>query len=549
MNFDYDKANEMLKRAKTGDQEAFAYLYEAYYKHAYSGTEHLGTAEDREDATQEAFVKFFAKLQAGEDITNFGSYVKNAARNAATDMIQAREAKKRINAESIIKPVENGDEEELNILDELDSDDQIMYALNEFYKRPDALLFEKESVDEIVKEVLDTLTTEQREALIMQFLQGYKQTEIADVYGVSVNTVKSYVNQGKAKAKKKILEIEKSRGIKIHGAAIVFVLAMFHTSVEAEAATLPVTGAAFVAANVATKAAPKGILATIKAFFSKSITVAGKTVSTKVIAIGTAGVVAAGSIGAAVVINQNEPDVRELVYELLIEERYEEACRTLEKEVVRDINTDWDGDPDDFWRGYGWGNDYDIMVYTEKIYREWLENYGEDYFSEHSTPNVMESDDRVYYDLIYQTTINDRYYFVYSSIDTKPVDSLEGIEKTSVRMDDSESVVESDTTIVDEEEFNLIGSWTNPTGGDNGSTILIRFDTKDSGFIGIGDEAGNFSKVGDHYEAHVNAEYLGFSEEESPGLDYTFTITPNEDGTIYINVESDPSWNRTLVKE
>ena len=541
MSFDYDKANEMLKRAKTGDQEAFAYLYEAYYQHAYSGTEHLGTIEDREDATQEAFVKCFAKLQAGEDIANFGSYVKNAARNTATDMIQAREAKKRINAESIIKPVEHGDEEELNILDELDSDEQIMYALNEFYKRPDSLLFEKEGVDVIVKEVLDTLTTEQREALIMQFLQGYKQTEIADVYGVSVNTVKSYVNQGKAKAKKKILEIEKSRGIKIHGAAIVFVLAMFHTSVEAEAATLPVSGATFVATNVATKAAAqKGLFATIKAFFSKSVTVAGKTVSTKAIAIGTAGAIAVGTVGAVIAISDKEPDI----YELLEEGRYDEACLEIEKEAYRDAHDgyNWDN-PEDFNWMYKGGDSikYLIGVSSDKRYRE----HPDEYLEWHNPDG--------YYYLIYKTKTDNYHYHIL--VNEKFADSYsdeiskykDTVYESSARMDDSEPAAEQDAVESDlDDNFSLVGTW---TGASNGTTIMIRFSSEDGGFIGIGDNGGNFTRDGDHFNAHVSGEYLGISEEECPGTDHTFTITPNDDGTVYIDVETDPSWNRILTRE
>lgn len=340
MSFDYEKANDMLNRAKAGDQQAFAYLYEAYYSYAYTGTEKLGTIEDREDATQEAFVKCFAKLQSGEDIKNFGTYIKHAAQNVATDMIKAREAKKRIHADSNI--VCNEDGEEIDIYDEIDSEEQVLYAVNEFYKNPETL-YEKEEVKALLDEILGVLTTEQRESLIMQYMEGYKQTEIADVYGVSVNTVKSYVNQGKAKVKKKVTEIENRRGILIQGSLLAFFFALLHANIEAEAAALPVSGATFVSANMAAGTTSKGILGAVKAFFSKSVKVAGKSIGTKAIAITTAGAVSVGVVTGVAIHNHLEVDEFGTEVSKLMESgEYDAACAYAADGIVDRIESFYD---------------------------------------------------------------------------------------------------------------------------------------------------------------------------------------------------------------
>ena len=68
-----------------------------------------------------------------------------------------------------------------------------------------------------------------------------------------------------------------------------------HSS-EAKAAELSVSGATFVATKVAASGTKKGILESIKAFLGKSVSIAGRTVSTKVITAVVIGVVGVGTI-------------------------------------------------------------------------------------------------------------------------------------------------------------------------------------------------------------------------------------------------------------
>ncbi len=601
MSFDYEKANEMLTRAKAGDQQAFAYLYEAYYTYAYTGTEKLGTIEDREDATQEAFVKCFAKLQTGENITNFGTYIKHTAQNVATDMIKAREAGKRINADSNI--VSNDDGEEIDIYDEIDSEEQVLYAVNEFYKNPETL-YEKEEVKALLDEILGVLTTEQRESLIMQYMEGYKQTEIADVYGVSVNTVKSYVNQGKAKVKKKVTEIENRRGIKIQGSLLAFFFALLHANIEAEAASLSVSGAAFVSANMAASTPSKGILGALKAFFSKSVSVAGKTISTKAIAIATAGVVGVGAVTGVAIHNHLEVDEFGTEVSKLMESgEYDAACAYAADGIVDRIESFYDNpdytkenakgftdfgaiiDENDEWQGgypaHRYEGIYDHNSNTVRLTRNGTctERQVYDYYLVliyYWDYDDLNSDDVSFYVMegpqwylvlseyemkaanaepVY-TTHNKYWCYCFDTYDLGLVEFLR--EDTAEELDVQDVVDENTDTDYgelpeadDEEpvpEVSLAGTqW----GQSDGPRFMLRFETEESGFIGNGDMSGTFTKNSDGtYNAHMGYDHLAGTPAYTDWHgDYTFVMTKNADNTFTVIWNNEVNYKRTLIRE
>lgn len=82
----------LVKAAADGDGQAFARLYDAYEKRIFNYCLRLlGGKADAEDATQEAFLKVFARLpeMTGQDV-NFGAYMFTAARNASYDVISRR---------------------------------------------------------------------------------------------------------------------------------------------------------------------------------------------------------------------------------------------------------------------------------------------------------------------------------------------------------------------------------------------------------------------------------------------------------------------------
>lgn len=328
MNYNNEKSEDALKRAKSGDQSAFSYLYEAYYQHAYIAAHDIITDfGECEDIVQDAFTRCFLKIQDGEEINDFGSYIQTTAKNIAKDHIKAREAAKRPNevltSYSGNDFAETDDERQLYDAERSEIQDALIKAAD-FYQTPEEH-FEEAEIRDIVQSILDELPDYQRESLSLFYLEGMKYREISEMYGVSVDTVKSRVNQGKKKVEKKVIELEKTKGIKLRGLApFVFffvVLRQAGTAKAVELSTAELTASGFqavagkvaaanpaansVAANqTAVVGSKNASLEAIKSathkMMAKSFTVAGKTITGKTVAIIAAGTIATGAVSGAV---------------------------------------------------------------------------------------------------------------------------------------------------------------------------------------------------------------------------------------------------------
>jgi len=204
MNLCNDKTNMALKEAAEGDQEAFRYLYEAYYQYAFTiATKVISDYGVCEDIVQEAFLRCFRKIQGGEVISAFGGYLSRSVRNVAIDYIQALSAKKR--PQEVYMPNNPSDEDEytMEIVDQEKSEVQkALLRLSSFYQTPEEIVEGKEH-QKMVRAVLDELPDYQKDVLIMYHIGNMRLKEIADVYGVSENTIKSRVRQGSEKIRKK----------------------------------------------------------------------------------------------------------------------------------------------------------------------------------------------------------------------------------------------------------------------------------------------------------------------------------------------------------
>lgn len=311
MNYNKEEAQDALKRAQGGDQSAFAYLYEAYYQHAFIAAHDIITDfGECEDIVQDAFMRCFQVIQQGEEISGFGAYIQKTAKNVAKDHIKAREAAKRPNEVLTSYAGEDSSEteEERQLYDAERSEIQdALIQAADFYQTPEEH-FEAEEIRDIIQSILEELPDYQREALSLFYLEGMKYREISELYGVSVDTVKSRVHQGKKKVEKKVVELEKTKGIKLRGLApfVFFFVVLRHagTAKAAELSTAELSAAA-VQTAIGNTAAAGSKRSTFEAArqvtqkaFTKTFTVAGKTITGKTIAIVAAGTIATGTVGS-----------------------------------------------------------------------------------------------------------------------------------------------------------------------------------------------------------------------------------------------------------
>ena len=197
---------ELISRARKKDNEAIAEIIQlterkAYFI-AYKVVNNEATAKD---IVQEAYIQAFQKLDQLSDDSKFESWFNQIVSHKALDYTKSKQGKN--------KPVEFSslDDEE----DRLEFEANIKNDKASF--EPEASMNYKE-LQEGVQGVLNELPENQRLALMMYYFEDMSVSEIADVYGVSGNTVKGYLAYGRKKIKT-IIESMREKGVSFYGVA------------------------------------------------------------------------------------------------------------------------------------------------------------------------------------------------------------------------------------------------------------------------------------------------------------------------------------------
>ena len=196
----------LIVRARKKDNEAIAEIIQlterkAYFI-AYKVVNNEATAKD---IVQEAYIQAFQKLDQLSDDSKFESWFNQIVSHKALDYTKSKQGKN--------KPVEFSslDDEE----DRLEFEANIKNDKASF--EPEASMNYKE-LQEGVQGVLSELPENQRLALMMYYFEDMSVSEIADVYGVSENTVKGYLAYGRKKIKT-IIEAMREKGVSFYGVA------------------------------------------------------------------------------------------------------------------------------------------------------------------------------------------------------------------------------------------------------------------------------------------------------------------------------------------
>lgn len=281
---------EAVQKAMKGDQEAYTYLYEkTYTKCFYLARKFLNSEHTAQDIVQDAYVKAFKSLDTLEDPEKFPSWIGTIVSNLAKNELKRRKV-------TLFSETENEDGQDIS---DTFVDDRVSV-------QPEIVMDQNETT-RLMKEIIDTLTDEQRICVTMFYMEQMSVKEMASVLEVSENTVKSRLNYGRQKIKDKVLDLEK-KGTKLYGLApIPFFLLLLKEDVKAAQATpIPSMSAAVSSATKAvTTAAGTGsiVAGTTAATVAAG---AGKGIATKVIAGIVAGTLVVGGGAAAIVHMQGQ---------------------------------------------------------------------------------------------------------------------------------------------------------------------------------------------------------------------------------------------------
>ena len=190
---------QMIDLAAKGDQYAIEQLYSLTYNSVYQSVKVLIRDEDTVlDILQDSYIKAFQSLAQLENPENFPAWVKRIAINKAKDHLK----KKRL---ILFSEMADEDGEVTEFRDEVPAHD------------PELVMDRKETA-RLIREILDTLSQEQRLVIGMFYYEQMSVKQIAELLECSENTVKSRLNYGRKKIEAKVKELEK-KGTKLYSLA------------------------------------------------------------------------------------------------------------------------------------------------------------------------------------------------------------------------------------------------------------------------------------------------------------------------------------------
>ena len=157
---------ELMGLVREGDLLAFERLVERFKVGVFSLCyQILRSREDAEEASQDAFVKAFRARESYDPERKVSPWLLRIASNAARDILRKRQARVVVNTDLLIA-------ESDKLLD------------------PEQVKTESKLESEEVHQALGDLTEQYRTPLVLKYLHGLTNQEIADTMGMSLSSLK-----------------------------------------------------------------------------------------------------------------------------------------------------------------------------------------------------------------------------------------------------------------------------------------------------------------------------------------------------------------------
>jgi len=169
-----DQELDWVLRARQGDEQAFAQLVEAYQRPIYNlAYRMLGSSVEAEDATQEAFVRIWTRLDTYDPGRKLSSWVLSVASHHCIDRLRRRGGGQ-VSMEEIMASrwLPDGD------------------------PKPEerALVSER---DERVRRLLDLLQPQYRLVIVLRYWEDKSYAEIAEITDTTESAVKSRLHRAR----------------------------------------------------------------------------------------------------------------------------------------------------------------------------------------------------------------------------------------------------------------------------------------------------------------------------------------------------------------
>ncbi len=168
---------KLVERCLQGDDSAWEMIVTMYTRRIFNlSYRYTGRREEAEDLTQDIFIRIYQNLNSfRSNAGSLQSWILRVGRNLIIDHYrQSRRFQKSAGSEEL---------ETLNLADE---------------KTPDPhRIAEQRDAARFLRDGLQSLSAELKEAVILRDLEGMAYQEIADILAIPEGTVKSRINRGR----------------------------------------------------------------------------------------------------------------------------------------------------------------------------------------------------------------------------------------------------------------------------------------------------------------------------------------------------------------
>jgi RNA polymerase sigma-70 factor (TIGR02960 family) len=187
---------ELLSRAQSGDQQAFAQLTDGYRQelqlHCYRI---LGSTQDAEDALQETFLGAWQALANFEERASIRTWLYRIATNRCLNMLRAASRRPEVVSSlntALPEPTRAGEVVWLEPYPDI-----LLDGLPDDSPGPDARYETRESVSLAFITVLQLLPPRQRVALVLRDVLGYRASEAAEMIEATEASVESALKRAR----------------------------------------------------------------------------------------------------------------------------------------------------------------------------------------------------------------------------------------------------------------------------------------------------------------------------------------------------------------
>jgi RNA polymerase sigma-70 factor (ECF subfamily) len=174
---------QIIERTLCGEPEAFNLLVHRWERQIYGlALRMLGRDDEAKDATQETFLSAYRNLSKFRGEAKFSSWIYRIALNICNTKLRGRS-----------KNVVSLEEQQENIGFEVVADSEDL-----------AEGIQRDQVARHVRRALQGLPPDMRQVIVMKEYEDLKFSEIAEILGIPVSTVKTRMYTGLAELKKRL---------------------------------------------------------------------------------------------------------------------------------------------------------------------------------------------------------------------------------------------------------------------------------------------------------------------------------------------------------